>query len=74
MLSETTLKQTPLYHEHVKLQAQIVGFGGWDMPLQYKGILAEYTETRRGVSVFDTSHMGEFIMKVICNSAVWTVW
>ncbi len=63
MLSQTTLKQTPLYHEHVKLQAQIVGFGGWDMPLQYKGILAEYEETRRGVSVFDTSHMGEFIIE-----------
>lgn len=63
MLSEITLKQTPLYHEHVKLQAQIVGFGGWDMPLQYKGILAEYAATRREVSLFDTSHMGEFIIE-----------
>lgn len=63
MLSETTLKQTPLYHEHIKLRAQIVGFGGWDMPLQYKGILAEHAITRREVSIFDTSHMGEFIVE-----------
>ncbi len=63
MLSETALKQTPLYHEHVRLAAKIVPFGGWDMPLQYEGILAEYTATRRDVAVFDTSHMGEFLIE-----------
>ncbi len=56
------LKQTPLYEQHVLLGAKMVGFGGWDMPLQYEGILAEYAATRREVSVFDTSHMGEFIV------------
>lgn len=38
-------------------------FGGWEMPLQFsQGILAEYQETRKGVTVFDTSHMGEFLV------------
>lgn len=63
MQSDTILKQTPLYQEHVRFKAKMVPFGGWDMPLQYQGILAEYTATRRDVSVFDTSHMGEFIIQ-----------
>ncbi len=63
MLSETALKQTPLYQEHVRLHAKMVPFGGWEMPLQYEGILAEYHATRQAVSVFDTSHMGEFLIE-----------
>ena len=63
MLSETALKQTPLYQEHVRLHAKIVPFGGWEMPLQYEGILAEYNSTRRDVTIFDTSHMGEFLIE-----------
>src|SRR3989338_8372397 len=63
MLSDTTLKQTPLYQEHLNLKAKMVPFGGWDMPLQYEGIIAEYQDTRKGVTVFDTSHMGEFIVE-----------
>lgn len=60
---DVILKQTPLYQSHLQLKAKIVGFGGWDMPLQYgQGILAEYQETRKGVTVFDTSHMGEFFI------------
>ncbi len=62
-LQQTALKQTPLYHQHCLLGAKMVGFGGWDMPLQYEGILAEYAVTRRAVSIFDTSHMGEFIIE-----------
>ncbi|MEI6055053.1 MAG: glycine cleavage system aminomethyltransferase GcvT [Lentisphaerota bacterium] len=58
------LRRTPLYEKHVKLGAKMVPFGGWDMPVQYKdGILAEHHHTRKGVSVFDTCHMGEFIIK-----------
>lgn len=63
MLFDTTLKQTPLYLEHQKLNARLVPFGGWEMPLQYDGILSEYEHTRRSVSVFDTCHMGEFIIE-----------
>ena len=61
--SDTTLKKTPLYEEHLSLQAKMVGFGGWDMPLQYKGILDEYQATRRSIGIFDTSHMGEFLVE-----------
>lgn len=57
------LKQTSLYQKHTALNARMVPFGGWEMPLQYEGILAEYEETRRKASVFDTSHMGEFIVE-----------
>ena len=58
-----TLKRTPLYDEHVRLKAKLVPFGGWEMPVQYAGILAEYEDTRKRVSVFDTSHMGEFLVE-----------
>lgn len=58
------LKKTPLHSRHVSLGAKMVPFGGWDMPVQYKeGILAEHRHTRKTVSLFDTCHMGEFIIK-----------
>lgn len=58
------LRRTPLYEKHVNLGAKMVPFGGWDMPVQYKdGILAEHHHTRKVVSLFDTCHMGEFIIK-----------
>ena len=63
MLTQENLKKTPLYEEHVTLDAKMVPFGGWEMPVQYEGILAEYEQTRRGVTVFDTSHMGEFLIE-----------
>jgi len=63
MLSQTSLKRTPLYNEHLKLNAKMVSFGGWEMPVQYEGIIKEYHNTRKGVSVFDISHMGEFIVE-----------
>ncbi len=59
---EHNLKKTPLHAQHNHLQAKMVPFGGWSMPLQYEGILAEYDHTRQHVSVFDTSHMGEFLI------------
>ncbi|MGD9874558.1 MAG: glycine cleavage system aminomethyltransferase GcvT [Kiritimatiellia bacterium] len=52
--------RTPLYGEHVRLGARMAPFGGWDMPIQYEGILAEHTETRNNCAVFDICHMGEF--------------
>lgn len=63
MTTISTLKRTSLYNEHLKLNAKIVPFGGWEMPLQYDGILAEYNETRNRLTVFDISHMGEFIVE-----------
>ncbi|MEI6438236.1 MAG: glycine cleavage system aminomethyltransferase GcvT [Candidatus Omnitrophota bacterium] len=55
--------RTPLYQQHVALGAKIVPFGGWDMPLQYpEGILKEHEANRRNCSIFDCSHMGEFII------------
>ena len=62
--TDKALRKTPLYQQHIDLKAKIVPFGGWEMPVQYdEGILAEYEETRNRVSVFDISHMGEFIIE-----------
>ena len=52
------LRKTPLYEEHRKLGARMVPFGGWDMPVQYAGILEESRAVRTGVGLFDISHMG----------------
>jgi len=52
--------RTPLYDEHVSLNARMVPFGGWEMPLLYRGIIPEHIHTREKVSVFDICHMGEF--------------
>ena len=55
------MKRTPLYAEHLKLSAQMVEFGGWEMPLHYPpGILAEHLTTRKFGGLFDISHMGRF--------------
>ena len=54
------LKRTPLYDAHVKAGARMVPFGGWEMPVQYTGIIEEHRAVRRAVGLFDISHMGEF--------------
>jgi aminomethyltransferase len=56
----TALKRTPLYAAHVKAGARMVGFGGWEMPVQYTGIIEEHRRVRDAVGLFDVSHMGEF--------------
>src|ERR1700690_1303266 len=55
----TALKLTPLNAVHRRLGARMVDFGGWDMPVQYSGILDEHNAVRTAVGVFDVSHMGE---------------
>ena len=55
--------KTPLFEAHVALGARMAPFAGWDMPIQYTGILAEHEHTRRVASVFDTCHMGEFELR-----------
>jgi aminomethyltransferase len=58
------LKRTILYDRHVKAGAQMVPFGGWDMPVMYGGgILAEHLATRKGAGLFDVSHMGRFVFR-----------
>jgi len=54
-----TLKQTPLFEEHVKLGAKMIGFGGWNMPVFYSSILDEHQAVRTCVGIFDISHMGQ---------------
>ncbi|HEV8073247.1 MAG TPA: glycine cleavage system aminomethyltransferase GcvT [Opitutaceae bacterium] len=53
------LKRTPLHAFHVAHGGRIVDFAGWEMPVQYKGILAEHLAVRRAAGLFDVSHMGE---------------
>ena len=60
------LLRSPLHEEHIKLNAKMVPFGGWDMPVQYEGILQEHQQTRSASAIFDISHMGEFIVKGDC--------
>src|SRR5580704_6589024 len=53
------LKTTALHATHVRMGAKMVDFGGWEMPLQYSGILEEHAAVRSAVGLFDVSHMGE---------------
>jgi len=53
------LSRTPLHEVHRACSARMVDFGGWDMPVQYSGIVDEHKTVRSGVGVFDVSHMGE---------------
>src|SRR5687767_11722189 len=57
---DTSLGRTPLYQAHVEAGARMVPFGGWDMPVQYTGIIEEHRTVRAAVGLFDVSHMGEF--------------
>jgi aminomethyltransferase len=59
MADPARLKVTPLNSVHRRLGARMVDFGGWDMPMQYSGIMDEHHAVRRAVGVFDVSHMGE---------------
>jgi len=54
-----TLKKTPLNAIHRAAGARMVDFGGWDMPVECSGIIAEHMAVRTGVGLFDVSHMGE---------------
>ncbi|MBI2995270.1 MAG: glycine cleavage system aminomethyltransferase GcvT [Candidatus Melainabacteria bacterium] len=57
-----TLRKTQLIEEHKKARAKLVDFAGFEMPLQYQGIIAEHNAVRKNVGVFDVSHMGEFLV------------
>jgi aminomethyltransferase len=54
------LLRTPLHDRHVALGARMVPFAGWEMPVQYEGVIPEHRAVRADCGVFDVSHMGEF--------------
>lgn len=58
-----SLQQTPLCSHHRDLKALMAPFGGWDMPIQYEGIIAEHAWCRNNAALFDICHMGEFIFQ-----------
>jgi aminomethyltransferase len=62
-MGKESLRRTPLYEEHKALGARLVGFSGWEMPVQYEGIKAEHQAVRRAVGLFDVSHMGEAVFR-----------
>lgn len=57
------MKKTALYEIHKALGAKLVPFAGYQMPVQYEGVNAEHLTVRKGVGVFDVSHMGEFLIE-----------
>ncbi|GAB6165038.1 glycine cleavage system aminomethyltransferase GcvT [Thermostilla marina] len=70
---------TPIHERHRALEARMTDFGGWDMPLQYSGIINEHLAVRKAAGVFDVSHMGRiriggpdripFLQRVLTNDA-----
>ena len=79
MESLTVPRQTPLNQTHRDLDARMVDFSGWDMPVEYTGIIAEHLAVRNAAGLFDVSHMGEIdisgpqaldlVQWVTCNDA-----
>lgn len=53
------LKRTALFEEHQRLGGRLIDFGGWELPVQYTGVLDEHVTCRESVGLFDVSHMGE---------------
>src|SRR5437868_4231134 len=77
--TEAPLRKTPLNARHRASGARMVAFGGWDMPVEYSGIVAEHMAVRERAGIFDVSHMGEIeiagndalaaVQRVSCNDA-----
>ena len=61
--TQTPLRRTGLHSTHHAHKARMVDFGGWDMPVQYSGLVAEHMAVRTGVGVFDVSHMGDIQLR-----------
>lgn len=57
------MKRTPLYQTHVSAQAKLVDFAGWEMPIQYSGVVDEYQTVRTAAGLFDVSHMGRLTVE-----------
>src|SRR6185503_11482914 len=52
-------KRTPLFAAHRRAGAKMVDFAGWEMPVQYRGVIEEHRAVRHRAGLFDVSHMGE---------------
>jgi aminomethyltransferase len=61
-MDHINLKRTPLFETHQKLGAKLVPFAGWEMPVQYTGVIPEHTTVRTNAGLFDVSHMGEIFV------------
>ncbi len=59
---DTNPEKTPLHGEHLRLSARMVPFAGWEMPIQYSGVIAEHMAVRTAAGIFDVSHMGEIFI------------
>ncbi|HOZ47971.1 MAG TPA: glycine cleavage system aminomethyltransferase GcvT [Candidatus Hydrogenedentes bacterium] len=57
------MRQTPLFEQHQACGGKVIDFHGWALPIQYTGIIEEHVHTRNKVSLFDCSHMGEFLIR-----------
>jgi aminomethyltransferase len=74
------MRKTPLHDEHLALGGRVIDFHGWALPVQYVGIVQEHVHTRTNVALFDTCHMGEFVVRgqkareavdrLICNDTL----
>ncbi|MGA7155885.1 MAG: glycine cleavage system aminomethyltransferase GcvT [Acidobacteriaceae bacterium] len=62
-VAPTPLRKTALHATHHAHKAKMVDFGGWDMPVQYRGLIDEHMAVRTGVGVFDVSHMGDIQLR-----------
>ena len=62
-MDKQPVRKTPLYEVHQALKGQIIDFAGWQMPIQYEGIIKEHLAVRENVGLFDVSHMGELSVK-----------
>jgi aminomethyltransferase len=60
---DSPMKKSPLHDRHVALGAKFAEFGGWEMPLEYAGVVAEHHAVRNGVGVFDVSHLGKAVVR-----------
>jgi aminomethyltransferase len=61
-VSDSALLRTPLYNAHVQAKARLVPFAGYEMPVQYKGLVEEHKMVRSSAGLFDVSHMGELFL------------
>jgi aminomethyltransferase len=58
-----SLKRTPFFEHHEAAGGRLIDFGGWELPVQYSGIIEEHKQVRRSVGLFDVSHMGEVFLR-----------
>ncbi len=62
-MSDNNLTRTPLHEEHIRLKGRMIPFDGFDMPVQYSGIIDEHLAVREKIGIFDISHMGQIEIK-----------